>query len=145
MFVDANEKLFFVFLGINSSTISKRKIEADLSGGDESEDYDIKRIKAEPEVTLGPGLDESREDFDQVESGNDKNHDVAEFESFTQFGDEEGFDESLEEISRAPPIDSESKGIICCSSSFNVLKGHKVVKTAFRDLFFLPPPPPSFN
>ena len=89
--------------------MSKRKLEADLSGAEESEDYDLKRIKAEPEVMLGAGLDESADDFEDGAGGNVKDDD-AEFENFVQFGDEEGLDESIEQISRGPDADVESKG-----------------------------------
>ena len=96
------------------SNLNKRKVEDDLSDAEESEEYDLKRIKAEPEVMLGAaGLDESAEDFEEGAAGNG---DETEFENFTQFGDEEGFDESIEEISRAPGVDGESKGNIFAKS-----------------------------
>ena len=89
------------------STLSKRKPDPDPTG-DDSEDFDLdlKRIKAEPEVMIGTGLDESAEDFVGGPTGKDED-----FENFGQFGDDgQDFDESIEEIARPSGADGDSKG-----------------------------------
>jgi hypothetical protein len=87
--------------------LSKRKPDPDPTG-DDSEDFDLdlKRIKAEPEVMIGTGLDESAEDFVGGPTGKDED-----FENFGHFGDDgQDFDESIEEIARPSGADGDSKG-----------------------------------
>ena len=97
------------------STLSKRKSELDPNG-DDSEDFDVKRIKAEPEVMIATGVDESAEDFVGGQTGKD-----ADFENFGQFGDDgQDFDESIEEISRPSGADGDSKGISIFSIIFEI-------------------------
>lgn len=94
-----------------ASALSKRKPDQDMSGGEDSEDYDLKRIKSEPEVMIGTGLDTGLDDFEEGGGGGGppggKDDD---FENFGHFDDEGAdFDESIDDLSRPSGADGDTK------------------------------------
>ena len=95
-----------------ASALSKRKADPDMSGGEDSEDYDLKRIKSEPEVMIGTGLDTGLDDFEEGGGGGPPGGKDDDFDNFGHFDDEGAdFDESIEDMSRPSGADGDTKGI----------------------------------